>query len=170
MLVTNCHLFLFNWCAERLDTFNNASLCPVKATPYDGYLPNGSPWWEGEGQQHGWPYHPAVPHGLGRLHVSPTHRHVGTAHSQTWCVTLGTDTRSGHGAQLVVFTLRMVAKLCEIIADGVEAATCVRARTGARETPLWWGCGGGDSAIPFCFYRKPSIKGHLNATCPIICF
>lgn len=57
------------------------------------------------------------------------------------CVTLGTNTRSGHGAQLVVvLTLRMVAKLCEIIADGVEAATCVRARTVARETtPLWRG-------------------------------
>lgn len=48
---------------------------------------------------------------------------------------MGTNTRSGHGAQLVVFTLRMVAKLCEIIADGVEAATCVPARTGATETP-----------------------------------
>lgn len=43
----------------------------------------------------------------------------------------------------------MVAKLCEIIADGVEAATCVPARAGA--TLGGWGGGGGAIAFPVVY-------------------
>lgn len=70
-----------------------------------------------EGQQHGWPHHPAVPHVLGHLHVSPASGHISSAYTlDCCCVTLDTNTRSGLQAQPTVHPLRMVEKLCEIIA------------------------------------------------------